>query len=117
MSRFPEILYVRYYDSDGRILYVEQAANDATAYPALEREEFLLLSEDSEAYNIDTSYEPLVRISQAVVIEVPSMASLRISLSSVRSDTAERSRLFSRSRSFRRRAWETFMPPYSRRQR
>ncbi|MCZ6644205.1 MAG: diguanylate cyclase, partial [Gammaproteobacteria bacterium] len=69
LARFPEILYVRYYDSDGRILYVEQAANDATAYPALEREEFLLLSEDSEAYNIDTSYEPLVRISQAVVIE------------------------------------------------
>ena len=69
LVRFPEILYVRYYDSAGQILYVEQAANDVTAYPALTHEEFLLLREDAETHNIDTRYEPLVRISQAVVVE------------------------------------------------
>ncbi len=69
LVRFPEILYVRYYDSAGQILYVEQAANDVTAYPALTHEEFLLLSEDAETHNVDTRYEPLVRISQAVVVE------------------------------------------------
>src|SRR5690606_3480361 len=43
----------------------------------------------------------------------PRAASWRISLSSVRSDTARRSRAFSFSRSFIWRAWSTFRPPYS----
>ena len=41
----------------------------------------------------------------------------RISLSSVRSETACRSRLFSVSRSFSRLTWSLFSPPYSCRQR
>ncbi len=41
----------------------------------------------------------------------PSIASFRISLSSVNSDTAFRSRSFSRSRSFKRFAWSSFSPP------
>ena len=44
----------------------------------------------------------------------PSAASSRISLSSVKSAIARFRRPFSRSSSFRRRAWLTFIPPYSR---
>jgi hypothetical protein len=44
-------------------------------------------------------------------------ASCKISLSSVRSEIARRSRRFSFSRSFIRRAWSVFRPPYSLRQR
>jgi len=44
-------------------------------------------------------------------------ASFKIKASRVRLETALRSRWFSFSRSFRRRAWETFKPPYSRRHR
>ena len=44
----------------------------------------------------------------------PLAASSRISLSSVKSATARFRRPFSRSSSFRRRAWLTFIPPYSR---
>ena len=44
----------------------------------------------------------------------PSAASSTISLSSVKSATARFRRPFSRSSSFRRRAWLTFIPPYSR---
>ncbi len=47
----------------------------------------------------------------------PRTASCRISLSSVRSDIARRSRAFFFSRSFIRRAWSVFRPPYSLRQR
>src|SRR5664280_3234695 len=47
----------------------------------------------------------------------PRAASCRMSLSRVRSETARRSRVFSRSSSLRRLAWETFKPPYSLRQR
>ena len=47
-------------------------------------------------------------------LEFPSAASSRISLSSVKSATARFRRPFSRSSSFRRRAWLTFIPPYSR---
>ena len=43
----------------------------------------------------------------------PEAASLRISFSSVRSDTAFRSRSFSFSSSFRRFTWFVFRPPYS----
>ena len=42
----------------------------------------------------------------------PLAASSKISLSSVKSATARFRRPFSRSRSFRRRAWLTFIPPY-----
>ena len=44
----------------------------------------------------------------------PLDASFRISLSSVKSATARFRRPFSRSSSFRRRAWLTFILPYSR---
>ena len=47
----------------------------------------------------------------------PSAASLRISLSRVRSETARRRRRFSFSSSFRRLACSTVRPPYSLRQR
>ena len=47
----------------------------------------------------------------------PSAASLRISLSRVRSETARLRRRFSFSNSFRRLACSTVRPPYSRRQR
>jgi putative transposase len=47
----------------------------------------------------------------------PRAASWRINLSSVRSEIARRSRPFSFSRSFSRRAWSVFRPPYSLRQR
>src|SRR5690606_22044433 len=47
----------------------------------------------------------------------PRAASCRISLSSVRSEIARRSRWFSFSRSFIRRAWSVFRPPYSLRHR
>ena len=43
----------------------------------------------------------------------PEAASFRISFSSVRSDTARRSRVFSASRSFSRFTWSPFSPPYS----
>src|SRR3546814_7880128 len=47
----------------------------------------------------------------------PRAASCRINLSSVRSEIARLSRRFSFSRSFMRRAWSVFRPPYSLRQR
>ena len=47
----------------------------------------------------------------------PRAASCRINLSSVRSEIARRSRRFSFSRAFIRRAWSAFRPPYSLRQR
>src|SRR5215218_3336510 len=47
----------------------------------------------------------------------PAAASLRISLSSVRSATARRRRAFSVSSSFRRLTWSVLSPPYSWRQR
>ena len=43
----------------------------------------------------------------------PEAASLRISFSSVRSETARRRRRFSASSSFRRLTWSPFRPPYS----
>src|SRR5208283_5040868 len=45
--------------------------------------------------------------------QFPDAASFRISFSSVRSDTALRSRAFSASRSFSRLPWSPFSPPYS----
>ena len=47
----------------------------------------------------------------------PEAASFRMALSSACSPTSFLSRAFSFSSSFRRRAWSTFMPPYSLRQR
>ena len=49
--------------------------------------------------------------------QFPFAASARIILSSVKSDTARRSRAFSASSSFSRRTWSPFSPPYSFRQR
>jgi hypothetical protein len=49
--------------------------------------------------------------------QFPEAASLRISFSSVRSDTARRSLAFSASSSFGRFTWSDFRPPNSRRQR
>ena len=49
--------------------------------------------------------------------EFPRAASARIILSSVRSETARRSRVFSASSSLRRLTWPPFSPPYSWRQR
>ena len=69
------------------------------ARPAL-RETELLTNMD------DTSFAALG------AYQFPSVASLRTSFSSVRSATARRRRVFSRSSSFRRRAWSTFRPPY-----
>lgn len=47
----------------------------------------------------------------------PEAASFRISFSSVRTETARRSRAFSASRSFSRLTWSPLRPPYSCRQR
>ena len=75
------------------------AAVPDTGTPAL-RETELLTNMD------DTSFAALG------AYQFPSVASLRTSFSSVRSATARRRRVFSRSSSFRRRAWSTFRPPY-----
>src|SRR5215207_1602669 len=49
--------------------------------------------------------------------QFPRAAPARISLSSVRSDTARRSRVFPASSSLKRLTWAPFSPPYSDRQR
>ena len=49
--------------------------------------------------------------------QFPEAASLRINFSSVRSETARRSCLFSVSSCFSRLTWSPFSPPYSERQR
>ena len=49
--------------------------------------------------------------------QFPEAASLRISFSSVKSETARRNCLFSVSSSLSRLTWSPFRPPYSERQR
>jgi diguanylate cyclase (GGDEF)-like protein len=72
LARYPEILYVRYYDADGSIIYVEHSPQKQPTYPPLESTELLTLRaarSDADPYRLDESFEPLVRISQAVVTE------------------------------------------------
>ncbi len=69
LSRFPEIQYVRYYDVDGEVIYLESGVETPSMYPQLAAAELETLSAavaDPEGYVMDLTLEPLVRISQAV---------------------------------------------------
>jgi len=77
LSRFSEIEYVRYYDLNGELIYLESGAEDPGLYPQLNPLEFselidaagLSASLEGERYRMDLDREPLVRISQAVTKE------------------------------------------------
>ena len=72
LSRFPEIEYVRYYDLDGTLRYTESAAQLPSQYPELSAPDFaglLVAAGTPENFRLDSSREPLVRISQAVATE------------------------------------------------
>lgn len=72
LSRFPEIEYVRYYDLDGKVVYLESAAETPRLYPSLTAADFPLLASSAAGesrHRMDLSRDPLVRISQAVTRE------------------------------------------------
>jgi diguanylate cyclase (GGDEF)-like protein len=72
LSRFAEIEYVRYYDLEGRPIYVESAMEQPLLFPLLTAAELAALTDaatDQERYRMDLSRKPLVRISQAVTKE------------------------------------------------
>lgn len=71
VSRFPEILYVRYYDAAGNVLYAETAAGAIPFDPLAPAQLADLESrvEASERHQLDESQAPRVRISQAVTTE------------------------------------------------
>ena len=77
LARFPEILYVRYYDAEGAVVYVEHAEGDERTYPELTNNDLGVLEtavNDSEKHRMDVRQEPMVRISQAVVTETIALA-------------------------------------------
>ncbi len=86
LSRFSEIEYVRYYDLQGNVIYLESATEDPLLYPVLTRPEFDALHDASaispegvnaeDRYRMDLSQEPMVRISQAVSREAIVSANL-----------------------------------------
>ncbi len=75
LSRFSEIEYVRYYDLEGQVIYLESAVEAPRLYSVLEAAEFDALERASDPdaaghrYRMDLSRDPLVRISQAVTRE------------------------------------------------
>ncbi len=72
LTRFPEILYVRFYDAEGNSLYVEQNQEKTPPYKALQGQQFQQLASRAATSNpslLDTSEHPRVRISQAVVTQ------------------------------------------------
>ena len=72
LSRFPEIEYVRYYDLDGSVIYIESAMRQPATYPLLQAEQLKLLKTIAATdvnHHMNLDLEPLVRISQAVVTE------------------------------------------------
>ena len=72
LARYTEIVYVRYYDANGAVIYVEHEADTRPIYPVLTSPELVALRDarpDADPYRLDESYEPLVRISQAVSTE------------------------------------------------
>jgi diguanylate cyclase (GGDEF)-like protein len=72
LSRFAEIEYVRYYDLNGKSIYLESASDQPQLYPILGNVDFAALigaATSDERYRMDLSREPLVRISQAVTKE------------------------------------------------
>ena len=72
LSRFPEIEYVRYYDLDGNVIYIESAIRQPSTYPLLQAEQLESLKAIAASdvnYHMNLELEPLVRISQAVVTE------------------------------------------------
>jgi diguanylate cyclase (GGDEF)-like protein len=72
LTRFPEILYVRFYDTQGKTLYVEQSQEQEPVYNPLTTQHFQQLHSrvaTSQPSLLDTSALPRVRISQAVVTE------------------------------------------------
>ena len=74
LSRFSEIEYVRYYDLQGKVIYMEAAAEQPRLYPLLGEPDVQWLNNAAQAdadvhYRMDMSLDPLVRISQAVTRE------------------------------------------------
>jgi len=75
LSRFQEIEYVRFYDIDGEVVYLESADDAPGFYPPLTAETFSVLraavapDAGGGRHRMDRSREPMVRISQAVTRE------------------------------------------------
>ena len=79
LSRFPEIEYVRYYDVDGAVIYIESALQQPSTYPVLNAEQLALLNSiagEPVKHAMSLGQEPLVRISQSVVTEAIVSANL-----------------------------------------
>lgn len=76
LSRFSEIEYVRYYDLNGEVIYLESAVEAPSVFPTLTQAEMdhlhrIATPDTSQGdgvprYQMDLSREPMVRISQAV---------------------------------------------------
>lgn len=79
LSRFPEIEYVRYYDLDGAVIYIESALQQPSTYPVLNAEQLMMLNsiaDEPVKHAMSLGQEPLVRISQSVVTEAIVSANL-----------------------------------------
>ena len=69
LKRFPEIEYVRYYDLDGQVIYLDSVREEPQTYPGLETADLKHLGSIAAQdvnYSMDLVLEPLVRICQAV---------------------------------------------------
>ncbi|MBV1906993.1 MAG: hypothetical protein KUG75_13025, partial [Pseudomonadales bacterium] len=69
--RFPEIRYIRYYDKEGYVIYVESRSekipiNELSATQVAHLKQRV---EDSTQHVIDETHAPLVRISKAITTE------------------------------------------------
>jgi diguanylate cyclase (GGDEF)-like protein len=77
IARFPEILYVRYYDRSGDVIYMEGAERPRfAALVGAELAQLRAAAQSQVAYRIDQSQEPIVRISQGVVTQSIASADL-----------------------------------------
>ena len=71
LVRFPEIRYVRFYDTGGELLFAEYGAEQWREYPLLDVEglDRLAAGAGPRHYELDTTKQPFVRISQPVITE------------------------------------------------
>jgi diguanylate cyclase (GGDEF)-like protein len=93
LERYEEVLYVRYYNAEGKPFYVESSADTIPFEPldtaAIER--LASRAELNNAHIVDESLAPLVRLSRAIVTESIASTTDLFSAESLDELTTERS--------------------------
>ncbi len=90
LLRFPEILYVRFYDEQGSVIYVEQS-NQTSPFDELHVTQVADLQkrvETNDSHVVDESKRPYVRISKAITTESVTVTDL-FSISSFKDMTTQ----------------------------